>query len=180
MIINTPEDLYKFMAKNIKYGFYSSLDHNTHTRQELGDELYERLLFYSYYLQKPEELLTNKFGICYDQVELERKWFLEHNYLVKTYYTPYHNHTFLVFSDGKKYSIFERSIKKFNGIHTRNSLEEVLAYYSKLQLKNDKLQLYEYDNVPFGCNFFEFLDYVSNKDKLGTKLKLSLDSKYSK
>ena len=175
MLVNTPEDLYKFMAKNIKYGFYSSLDCQTHTRKELGDELYEKLLFYTYYLQKPNELLENKCGICYDQVELERKWFLEHNYIVKTYYTPYHNHTFLVFSDGKKYSIFERSIKKFNGIHTRNSLEEVLDYYRRLQVKDQKLKLYEYDNVPFGCNFFEFLDYLSNKDKLGTKLKLKLN-----
>ena len=30
MIINTPQELYKFMAKNIKYGFYSSLDYQTH------------------------------------------------------------------------------------------------------------------------------------------------------
>ena len=38
MLVNTPEDLYKFMAKNIKYGFYSSLDCQTHTRKESGDE----------------------------------------------------------------------------------------------------------------------------------------------
>ena len=174
MNINNPVSLYNYMTKYIKYGFYCFLDHKAHTRKELGDELYEKLLFSFYYLQKPSELLKTGYGICYDQVELERKWFLEHGYKVKTYYTPYHNHTFLVFSDGIHYSVFERSIKKFNGIHTKNSLAEILTFYSKLQTSKVEIPLYQYDNVPFGCDFITFLNYVSQKDQLGTKLKLSL------
>ena len=39
-----------------------------------------------YKLQSPDEVLKNKIGVCWDQVELERYWFKKHGYEIKTIY----------------------------------------------------------------------------------------------
>lgn len=164
--IKTPTQLYEFMKENIKYGFYSTYDNRTHTRIDMNDdELYEKLLFTTYSLQTPKELLDTKFGICYDQVELERKWFEDNGYKVHTYYTPFHNHVFLVFVDGGGYNWFERTIKEYNGIHTKKTKEELLEYYKNVQLSNTDIkdmEFYEYSNVKFHCNFDEFVNNAKN------------------
>lgn len=166
--IKTPAQLYEFMRENIKYGFYSTYDNKTHTRVDMNDdELYEKLLFTTYSLQTPEELLNTKFGICYDQVELERKWFEDNGYKVHTYYTPFHNHCFLVFVDENGYNWFERTIKEYNGIHTEKTKEKLLEYYKNIQLANidvKNMKFYEYDNVKFHCNFDEFINNIKNNN----------------
>lgn len=163
--VKTPKELYDFMKENIDYGFFSNYDKKTHTRTNMNnDELYEKLLYGSYSLQKPEELLNTKCGICYDQVELERKWFEDNGYKVYTYYTPFHNHAFLIYIDDNGYNWFERTIKEFNGIHNKKTLEEMLDYYKRLQLDNgtDEIKFYKYDNVKFHCGFENFINNVKN------------------
>lgn len=182
--VKTPIELYRFMKENIKYGFFSSWDKKTHSRSEINNDLlYEKLLFNTYSLQTPEEVLKRGYGICYDQVELERFFFETHGYDVKTYYTPYHNHAFLIYRDKNQYCIFERSIKKLNGIYSKNSLEEVLNYYKKMQLKDtniDNIKFYEYQNVEFGCGIYDFIDLVTKEEKYGSKLKQKMKNYLNK
>lgn len=177
--VKTPVDLYLFMKENIKYGFYSTYDNDTHRRVDMNDDmLYELLLFHSYYLQSPKELLISKHGICFDQVEFERDWFVKKGYEVYTFFTPHHNHCFLVFKDENGYNWFERTIKELNGIHTKKSLEELLYHYKYVQ-GNMNLKLYEYDSVTFGVDVCNFIDSITKNDKLGTKLVLKIDKKYN-
>lgn len=157
------------MEENIKYGFINK-DGNPCFRKELGDELYENLLYEEAYLQTPNELIINKCGVCYDYVELERKWFLDNGYLVYTYFTPYHNHTILIYSDNAKYYFFERSFKEFNGIYEFDSLEDALYFYLELQIKNsnnkiDSIDLYEYNDVIFGCSIKGFQRHIIDNMK---------------
>lgn len=173
--ITTPNELYSYMRQHIKYGFISLKDLKPYVREQMNDDrLYEKLLFHTYYLQKPDEILKSGYGICYDQVELERYWFLKHGYQVWTYYTPYHNHAFLIYKDGPHYILYERSIKKYNGIYPLNSLEEALAYYKKMQLQDSCLSdisFYCYDEVPFGCSVYEFIDFVTKDKTIAQKLR---------
>lgn len=178
--IKNPIDLYLFMKENIKYGFYSTYDNDTHRRVDMNDDmLYELLLFHSYYLQSPKELLISKHGICFDQVEFERDWFVKKGYEVYTFFTPHHNHCFLVFKDSNGYNWFERTIKEHNGIHTKKSLEELIYHYKYVQ-DNMNLKLYQYDNVTYGETFCDFLDEVTEKDQLGLKLMKRLADGYKK
>lgn len=153
--IKNVEELYLFMKNNIKYGFING-DKEKCIRKELGDKLYEEILFSNYYLQSPDELLKSKLGLCFDQVELERSWFLKHNYKVLTYYTTYHNHVFLIYIDDK-YHLFERTIKAYNGIYDFNSLEEAINFYIKKQeeiaSKKLDIKLYQYEKLEYGSNF---------------------------
>lgn len=163
--IQSVEHLYNFMRENIKYGFISSIDKKAYRRVEVNDdELYEKMLIESYYLQTPEELLKSKYGLCYDQVELERKWLLDKGYKVLTFFSTHHNHSFLIFKDKYNYYLFERTFPGYNGIYKTNSLEECLNIYKKIQFEKAKsdlkeIKIYPYENVKFGINFNEYKKY---------------------
>ena len=168
--INTPMQLYLFMKSNIKYGFVSSYDNIAYTRYDLCDDLlYEELLFNSYYLQRPEELLKSGYGICYDQVEFAKRWLLDNDYMVKTYFSKCHNHSFLIYKDRdtNKYNLFERSWKKRNGIYPLNSIDDSFKIYMMWQnidnsdLLLDAVDIFEYDCNFFGVGFYEFIDLAS-------------------
>lgn len=173
--INNPEQLYTYMKYYIQYGFISNKDFKPYVRKKVNnDDLYEKILFDTYYLQSPEELLKSGYGICYDQVELERYWFCKHNYKVFTYYTPYHNHAFLIYKDGSNYYAFERTIKKYNGIYQASSLDDAITNYKRKQLQYTSIldiDLYPYEKISFGCNVYEFIDEVTKEKRLGSKLK---------
>ena len=74
-----------------------------------------------YLLQSPEEVIKNKVGVCWDQVELERHYFK--NDSVKTFFIVHYDndkcptHTFLTFQKDNKYYWFEHSWAIFRGIH---------------------------------------------------------------
>lgn len=156
----TPLELYNYMIENITYGFISK-DKKRYVRKELNnDELYETTLFNNYYLQTPEELEVSKCGICYDQVEFMRKWFINHGYEVFTFYINYHNHAFLMYKDNSSYNIIECTVKKIRGIYTYNSFNEALLDYKNKQIDDngsEELKYYKYDKVSFGCDFDTFL-----------------------
>lgn len=140
-----------------------------------NDELYEELLFNFYYLQNPNEILRSGYGICYDQVEFARRWFVNNHYLVKTYFSLYHNHAFLVYQDDDRYCLFERTLPKYNGIYSFGTIDQLLQFYKSLQvfikgnLPISDIEIIEYVDPPFGVGFFEFISYVEEskfKEKL--------------
>lgn len=57
--ITTPNALYKWMNKNIKYG-YTSKDNKTHTDTSHMEK--------AYVVPSPITVLRNKIGTCWDQV----------------------------------------------------------------------------------------------------------------
>lgn len=168
MELKTPEELYNYMKGNIRYGFYSDLSQGIYIRSKLNNDfLYEYMIFYNYCLQKPEQMIKTKVGICFDQVEFERKWFVNYGYKVHTFFCNFHNHAFLVYEYNGKYYYFERTLKKLNGIHEANSLKDILDEYKKQQLSDcsfENFKLYEYMSVPFGANFYEIISRVSNRE----------------
>ena len=176
--IKTPQELYLFMKKIRKYGFISKIDNKAYKRDELNDdEFYDYMIHHGYYLQTPEELLKSGYGLCLDQVELERDWFERHGYKVYTYHSNYHNHTFLIYNEEDAYYLFDRSFYIFNGIHKANSLEECLDLYIGLQKNNLKeptkeIVLTPYEKIEFGQGFTEIIKHFKEelKDKIVFKL----------
>lgn len=167
--IKTPEQLYLYMKNNIKYGFISSYDKKEYIRDELkNDQLYEKLLHETYYLQSPQQLLLTKCGLCYDQVEFARNWLELHGYKTYTYFSFYHNHATLIYEDNEIYSLFERTLPKGkNKIYRAKTLEDCLNIYVNIQLKDvkgiDELEIYLYDKPEYGLNFEQFRNYASSR-----------------
>ena len=133
-----------------------------------------------YYLQNPEELLESRCGVCWDQVELERKLFIENNIKCKTYFIYFvdkdmlPSHTFLTFNENDKYYWFEHSWGKYKGIHEylseENLLKDVIDKFKNDhdEVSNDAiLYLYEYEKPieHISCNdFYKYIETQKNID----------------
>lgn len=148
--------------KNIEYGWMDK-NHNKHNNV---DETYAD----HYILQSPDEIMKNKIGVCWDQVELERYYFKGNDWNVKTYFLVHYDddkcptHTFLTFEKNNTYYWFEHSWERFRGIHTYQSLKELLFdirdKFIKYELNNDyvleNLILYEYKKPKYHISVESF------------------------
>lgn len=170
--IDSPQKLLAFMD-NIKYGWISKKDNHIKN----GDENF----YDEYFLQSPSQLLDTKHGLCWDQVELERDWFLKNKYQIKTFFmwfevdyeNKYPTHTFLVYKKENKYYWFEHSFYDYKGIHEYNSYELLIEDVKQKQLdysiKNNVVEkmgyslikIYEYGIPKNGSNVNEYIKFVT-------------------
>lgn len=119
--INTPEELLEWMDC-IQYGWMDKSGNICGT----GDDDNENHFFDDYRLQSPEQLTKTKVGVCWDQSELERKWFSSHGYPHAVIYLEIDDgqncpsHTFLLYmkpNDVDRVYWFEHSWGQMKGIH---------------------------------------------------------------
>lgn len=128
--IDNPNDLQIFLAENIKYGFVSK----TGKKYFFGDKNWGRDWYKSCIVQSADKLLETKCGTCWDQVELERKWFFDNNYKFNTYFfwfdigseNNHPTHTILAFEENNKFYWFENSFYGYRGIHEYNTINELI------------------------------------------------------
>lgn len=133
--LQTPLNLLDFMHETIAYGF---VDKNGKKYIDQFEEWYSK-----YIVQSGDQLLISKCGTCWDQVELERKWFQEHNYEFKTIFSwfgipepsEYPTHSFLAFKENDKWNWFENSFNAYRGIHKFDELNELIEYVKSKQLQ---------------------------------------------
>lgn len=155
------DEIMDFMM-NIRYGWVDKYN-NIHEKD------YETFSS-EYKLQSPKELIKNKIGVCYDQVELERYYFNGHYF--KTYFIVYYNgvcpsHTFLVYEKNNKYYWFEHSWELCRGIHEFNNLNDLLKSvrdkFVILELNNkyekEKVVLHEYNKPKYNIGVNEFFNH---------------------
>ena len=123
---------------------------------------------YHYKLQSPKEVMKNKLGVCFDQVELERYYFK--GYDIKTYFIIYYddnnypNHTFLTFQKNNKYYWFEHSWEVYRGIHEYNTLNELFDDVKKKFIETllnsdytlENLAMYEYQKPDYYISMIDF------------------------
>lgn len=156
--IKTPEELYEYMSINITYGY---IDKNNEYNYYIDDD---------YHLLSPEEFERCKVGICWDQVEFERKFFEDHNYKFGTYSIVHYtenkcpDHTFLIYEDNNKFYWFENSWTPYVGIHEYNTLLEALTDIRTKFIEHDlnneyvprNLCIFKYDKPKYGLSISEF------------------------
>lgn len=156
------------LMENIEYGWMDK-DNKRHT---LVDETYSD----NYVLQSPKEIIKNKVGVCWDQVELERYYFKGNGWNMKTYFLVHYDgnkcptHTFLTFEKSNKYYWFEHSWEKFKGIHEYKSLKELLFdirdKFIKYELDHnyvvENLKLHEYKKPKYHISVQEFFNHCDS------------------
>jgi len=138
--IKTPSELMDFMNDNITYGFISKTG-RVYIDQ---DEDWNKDWFTQCIVQSGESMLKTKCGTCWDQVELERKWFQEHDYQFMTIFSwfeinkpnNYPTHTFLAYKENNKWYWFEHAFTSYRGIREFNSLVELISDVKAKQLKS--------------------------------------------
>lgn len=138
------------LMKEIEYGW---IDKNGLKHIIVDETFADNFIF-----QSPHEVLKNKIGICWEQVELERYYFKNSPYSFKTFFIVHYDnakcptHTFLTYTKSNKFYWFEHSWEKFRGFHEYKSLKELLNdiqdKFIKYELNNkylkSNLKIYEY------------------------------------
>ncbi len=160
------------LMDNINYGVPNE---NNENLLELIDE--EEVFNKYYYLQSPEELKKSKLGTCFDQTELERKYFEERKIPAKTYFicsydysnSSFPSHTFLTFTKNDKHYWFEHSWVEEKGIHEYNSEKELLTSVKEKFITSHQNEIspetythiYLYDKPKSHISCKEFYEYVT-------------------
>lgn len=175
--VSTPLELLDFMSK-ILYGYLGRSGHLYH----YDDENFNLKWYAEYILQNYGDISKNLCGNCWDQVEFERKWFQDHGYEIKTIYemvlldynNDYPSHSFLIYEDeNNKWNWFENADFANRGIHTFDTIEELLDYqyhkYLELletyHISSDeikKIVMTEFDKPKEKITAREYIDYVLN------------------
>lgn len=136
--INKPNELLEYMTNNIKYGF---VDINGNVYDNPKSDEWKLNWHDNGIVQNYQNVLKTKIGTCWDQVEFERKWFLDNNYEIKTFFMFFENdkplptHTFLVYKSNDKYYWFENSFEIERGIHEYNNIDELINSVIDKQFK---------------------------------------------
>lgn len=121
--INTPTKIFNIM-KDINYGW---VDKDNNKYRDINE-----LFTYKYILQSPNQLIRNKIGTCWDQVELERYYFQKTHLNFRSYFLAYYTnddcptHTFIIYQENNHFYWFEHSWEKYKGIHEYNELNVLL------------------------------------------------------
>lgn len=165
--MTTPQELLDFMS-DIEYAW---MDKEGEFHEELTPDMYE-----NYSLMTPEEVLKYKKGICVDQSEFERDWFLKHNYEHKVMViqierddsTP--GHQFLIYRDNNKYYWFEHAWESQRGIHEYSSYEKLVEdiknkFIIQENITNEeigKIEIFEQIKYPYHISYEEMDKYREN------------------
>jgi predicted acetyltransferase len=165
-IINTPEKLYKLM-KDINYGW---VDKDNNKYDDVNKTFAEK-----YILQSPNQVLENKIGICWDQVELERFFFEKFNLKYQSFFIVYYNnmdcptHTFITFERNNKFYWFEHSWEKYRGIHEYDEFDNLIIDIKNkfiIDIKNidmNNLCLFKYIKPKYHISCIEFYKHCEEK-----------------
>ena len=175
--IKTPEELLSFMNKDIHFGMYGSnkklYDTSDLDALELANEIY-------WNLSSPTNTIKTGYGQLFDQVELERDWFVKHGYECKTLFITflvntvncYPNHAYLAYKDNGKWCWFESCDKANIGIHKYDTLEDLITDQMDKHVRFtekfnpidestlDCLHIFEYEKPKYGMNTKEFNKFL--------------------
>jgi len=162
------EAIYK-QLENINYGYLYD-----------GEDISEDSEKFSKYyrLLDPVDVLNLKYGVCWDQVELERLLLTDFKFPNKSYFIYLNDHdklpshTFIVVECNNKYIWFEHAWSKYKGMHEYNSLNElfddVIDKFIEFNndVKYDELLLFEYDKPKSYITCNEFYDFINTQKLL--------------
>lgn len=162
---------------NIEYGFKDKNGKNL-----INSESWDKDFSNFYFLLSPKELLSYKCGVCWDQVELERKLFNDTNIDCDTYFIYIDDnenlpsHTFLIFQLNNKCYWFEHSWYEMKGVHEYNDLETLLNDVkmkfidSRQNEINSSLNyetfIYKYNKPKYHISCDEFYNYIKTQEKI--------------
>ena len=157
---------------DIEYGWIDK-DKKKHS---IVDEAYSD----NYILQNPREVIKNKIGVCWDQVELERYYLKANDWNIKTYFLVHYDenkcptHTFLTYEKDNHYYWLEHAWESFQGIHEYKSLKELLldikskfiTYELNNNYKKENLILYEYKKPKYHISVQDFYKHCESGSKI--------------
>ena len=166
--INSIEELYQYMANNIKYGWYGIDDKVRVNSLKEFKEFYKTM--------KVEDIIKYGVGTCPDYVNLV-KFYLDKNNIKNRIYAivGYEEvngidkervHFMIFYNIHDKWYQFEQASRFFRGIFEYDSLEELkLNILEKYENILKRRVLLELDSIPIGIGYDELSELIISKMK---------------
>lgn len=171
-------ELYEVLKKldNIKYGYVDNNKNIYPDTLENWSSDFNKL----YHLQSPDELIKNEYGVCWDQVELERYYLNKKSIKSKSYFIIAYDkkqeptHTFITAEENNNYYWLEHSWEPYKGIHEYETLNELLIdvkvkfeeSIKNQNVKNYEIAIYEYDKPNYNISCTEFMSHCEKGLKI--------------
>lgn len=162
---------------DIKYGFAFDIKNIYPYNEKNWDNDFQK----KYFLQSPETLIKTKYGVCWDQVELERYYLETNNIKCNSYFIINYDgkifptHTFIIVNDEINYYWLEHSWEPYRGIKKYKSLNEALLCIenkfnnmikSKYNISNDYTVIYEYIKPSYNITAQTFCKHCESGNKI--------------
>lgn len=159
--------------EDIEYGF---VDEGKNIYPDT-DEEWNKNFGKKYRLQNPEDLIKSKYGVCWDQAELERYYLEKENINHSVYFIVnydeiiYPTHTFVIVNDCKKSYWLEHSWSPYKGIHEFDSELDAIKHVkqnfetmlkNKYNIDNDNTYIYKYEKPKYGITCNEFYKHCES------------------
>ncbi|MDO4742230.1 MAG: hypothetical protein Q4A79_02540 [Candidatus Saccharibacteria bacterium] len=123
-----------------------------------------------YMLQIPNQLLESCLGVCWDQVELQRKLFANTGKHTRSFFIVYYDgdkcptHTFILFEYNNKIFWHEHARAALRGLHEYDNLRSAISDVHNKFINNElsgkyspqNLVIYEYDAPRKNLSCIEF------------------------
>jgi hypothetical protein len=167
--IKTPDELMKFMDRNILYGWVDN-NGNRYVNELTG-------LREKYRTSSIDETLEIGVGTCIEQANMIKLFFdrigKETKVICHRAYETEENfdkevrmHCFVLYKDGDSWYHFEHSNLGRKGIHKYNSVEEAIDDITRYHREHgDIRKITEIPDLPAGLSFKEFNNYVNSFDR---------------
>lgn len=137
--ISTPSELMQFLDAEFQYGV---IDKQGNRLLDSNSTEFQNACNHDWTLRSVSQMLKDKIGHCYDQVEIERDWLESHGYKVKTFWVcafglgkAGYSHAYLLYKDKKKWCLFEHANIFCKGIYSFNSLSAAIKFQANQQIE---------------------------------------------
>ncbi len=176
--VETPEQLMIYLDKNFKYGV---IDNCGNRYLDSDSSEFQFICNTQWKLRSVKEILAGGIGHCYDQIEIERNWFTQNGYDIKTFWiSVYQNevdnsgfsHAYLIFKENETWKLFEHADFFNKGIHEFQSVRDAVNWQTAKQIKfaekhikpvkQYSVCIKEYDAPPMNIDMQEYLHFVNN------------------
>ena len=176
--IKTPEQLMMYLDENFEYGV---IDNNGNIFRDSSSDTFQEVCEKQWMLRSVEEILNGGIGHCYDQVEIEREWFTQNGFEVKTFWISAYqpeiensgfSHTYLIYKAGENWNLFEHSDFSNKGIYTFKSINDAVKWQAEHQIdtatkyikpvKEYITCIKEFTKPPININMEEYLQFINN------------------
>ena len=123
-----------------------------------------------YMLQTPDQLLESRLGVCWDQVELQRKLFDDSGVATRSFFIVHYDggkcptHTFTIFEHDGKTFWYEHAWEIWRGLHEYANFKAAISDIREKFIENmldgkydpQNLVIYEYDAPMKNLSCLEF------------------------
>ena len=174
--IRTPSELMNYLDNNFEYGV---INNNGNKLCDSNSSEFQQVCNYQWKLRPVKKILKDQVGHCYDQVEIEREWFVKNGYEIKTFWISAYqegiqnsgfSHTFLIYKDNGFWYLFEHADFLNKGIYKFTSVKDAVKKQSINQInfaekcKKPKTKysvcIKEYNQPPTNINMQEYLAFI--------------------